>query len=208
MPRKPLCLGISGGSGSGKSWLAHFLKRRLGKRAVIVCQDWYYRDNGHLTEEQSKKLNFDHPKAIETPFLCKQLGELLSGRTIQAPRYDYARHARLPQTHAVEPAPLVIVDGLLILAEKRVRELIDLSVFIDVPADSRLVRRIRRDVEHRRVDLEETLRLYEHCVRPMHDRFIQPSAEHAAFIWRQDEDKAFPEDLLRTLLARLNGATA
>lgn len=201
--RKPICLGISGGSGSGKSWLAHFLKKRLGAAAVIVCQDWYYRDNGSLNAAASRKLNFDHPKAIETPLFCRQLERLLEGESVEAPRYDYATHARLKETRRVAPAPLVVVDGLLILAEKRLREYLDLSVYIEVPADERLLRRIRRDVEHRRVDLEETLRLYEHCVRPMQERFIAPSSEHATWIWRQLEDEGFPEDLLRTLEARL-----
>jgi uridine kinase len=207
-PAKPLCLAISGGSGSGKSWLAQFLKDKLGKRAVIVCQDWYYRDNAGLTDAESQKLNFDHPDSIEFPLFRTQLGRLLAGQTIEAPRYDYASHSRLKATQTVAPAPLIILDGLLILAEKRLRDVIDLSVFIEVPADERLVRRIRRDVEHRRVDLQETLRLYEHCVKPMHERFIAPSAAHATWIWRQVEDKRFPEDLLKTVRAKLDAVTA
>ncbi len=201
--RKSLCLGISGGSGSGKSWLAQFLLKSLGPKAVIVCADWYYKDNGHLSREEIKKLNFDHPKAIETGLLCRQVKALLQGVTMEAPCYDYQRSARLPETRIVESAPLVILDGLLILADKKIRELLDLSVYIESPSDERLIRRIRRDVEHRRVDLEETLRLYEHCVRPMHERYIAPSAAHATWIWRQQEDEGFPADLLATLRARL-----
>lgn len=202
----PLCVGIGGGSGSGKSWLAGFLKGKLGSRAVIVCQDWYYRDNGHISGEDAKKLNFDHPSAIERTLFSSQLSLLLSGRPIETPRYDYARHARLKQTVPVSPAEVVIVEGLLVLHEKRLRDLMDLSVFIDVPSDVRLVRRIRRDVEQRRVDLEETLRLYEHCVRPMHERFIQPSSRHAVLLWKQEEDRKFPQRLLRAVEARIGSS--
>src|SRR5262249_49575726 len=134
--------------------------------------------------------------------------QLLRGRPVDAPVYDYATHSRLPRTRRVEPAPLVILEGLLVLHERRLRELMECSVFIDVPSDVRLVRRIRRDVEHSRVDLEETLRLYEHCVRPMHERFIQPSSAHATWIWRQEEDRRFPADLLRSVEKRLSKAVA
>ncbi len=200
---KTICIGICGGSGSGKSWLADYIKRNLGERAEVVCQDWYYHDNSALSVEESRKLNFDHPSAIEIELLCRQLERLLAGTAIEAPRYDYARHARLPETRTIEPAPVIILDGLLILAEERLRRILDLSVYIEVPADVRLLRRLRRDSKDRRVDLEETLRLYEHCVRPMHERFIAPSAEHATWAWRQLEDKNFPQELLRVLQARL-----
>lgn len=203
---RPLCVGIGGGSGSGKSWLAGFLKGKLGSRAVVICQDWYYRDNGHLSEAEALKLNFDHPNSIERTLFSSQLSMLLSGRAIESPRYDYARHARLKQRVVVEPAPVVILEGLLVLHERRLRELMDISVFIDVPSDVRLLRRVRRDVEQRRVDLHETLRLYEHCVRPMHERFIQPSAAHAMHVWRQEEDRKFPQALLRAIEARIGSS--
>lgn len=202
----PLCVGIGGGSGCGKSWLAGFLKGKLGRRAVVVCQDWYYRDNAHVTEEEAQRLNFDHPNSIERSLLSSQLSLLLSGRAIETPRYDYARHARLKQKVLVEPADVVILEGLLVLHEKRLRELMDISVFIDVPSDIRLMRRIRRDVEQRRVDLNETLRLYEHCVRPMHERFIQPSAAHAVHVWNQADDRKFPQALLRAIEARVGSS--
>lgn len=197
------CLGIAGGSGSGKSWLAAQLTEHLDVSVAVVCQDWYYRDNGHLPESEALRLNFDHPDAIETPLFARQVKQLLSGEAIEAPVYDYATHARLPRTRRVEPAEVVIVDGLLVLHPPRLRALMDCSVFIDVPADIRLARRVRRDSVERRVDLQETLRLYEHCVRPMHERYIAPSAAHATWVWRQEEDRRFPERLLRELKKRL-----
>ena len=202
--RKPLCLGIGGGSGSGKSGLAHYVARRLGRRAVIVCQDWYYRDNGNLSIKQSRRLNFDHPSAIETPLLCRQLDGILGGKPIDAPRYDYATHARLKQTRVVEPAALVILEGLLVLHDKKLRDRMDCSVFIDVPDDLRLLRRIRRDVEHRRVNLEETLRLYEHCVRPMQMKFIGPAAARATFRWHQLDDDGFKDRVYNLIKKRLS----
>lgn len=198
-----ICVGIGGGSGSGKTWLATYLQSHLGAKCVVVSQDWYYRDNSRLTIEQSRKLNFDHPRAIETPLLESQLKHLLQGRPIRAPRYDYATHARLKRTRLVEPAPIVILEGLLVLHEKRLREHMDYSVYVDVPDDVRLVRRLHRDVEERRVDLKETLRIYDHCVRPMHRRFIEPSSAHATWVWRQLSDKRFPQELLKTIRTRL-----
>lgn len=207
MPRaavKPLCLGIAGGSGSGKSWLAARLMGQLQVPVTVVCQDWYYRHNGHLSDEEALALNFDHPDSIETPLFARHVRELLAGRVVDAPVYDYATHARLAQTRRVEPAPVVVVEGLLVLHPPRLRSLMDCSVFIEVPADIRLARRIRRDSVERRVDLNETLRLYEHCVRPMHERFIAPSAAHATWVWRQEEDAKFPDALVRALKKRLS----
>lgn len=204
MGNRPSCiLGVGGGSGSGKSWLANFLKQKLKDSAVILCQDWYYKDNGHLPPEEIKKLNVDHPSAIDTALFLRHLDRLRAGEVVEAPRYDYATHARLPEIHTVRPAPVVIVEGLFILHDPRLRKRLDVSVFIDFPDDLRLIRRVRRDVEHRRIDLEETLRLYEHCVRPMHHKFIQPSGARADHVWNQAEDRAFPGRLLKLVRARL-----
>jgi len=205
MKKRPYLIGLCGGSGSGKSWLSVFLREALGHKAVIVCQDWYYHDNAGLSAEESNRLNFDHPNAIETPLFYRQMRRLLSGESIEAPSYHYATHSRLPQTRLVEPKPIVIVEGLFVLHDKKVRDLFDLTVYIDVPDDERLLRRIRRDVEHRRVDLEETLRLYEHCVRPMHRKYILPSAAHADMRWDQFKEPSFPRKMLATVRAELRG---
>ncbi|MBI5631607.1 MAG: uridine kinase [Elusimicrobia bacterium] len=202
--RKPICLGIAGGSGSGKSWLARRLKESLGVPVSIICQDWYYHDNGGLSPEEGRKLNFDHPESIETSLLVSHLAELLAGRPVEAPRYDYATHSRLKQTRKVEPAPVLILEGLFTLQAPRLRGLMEWAVYIQAPDDVRLMRRIRRDSRERRVDLEETLRLYEHCVKPMHDIHVAPSAAHATWVWRQAEDKDFPGRLTALLRERLS----
>ena len=203
--RKPrVVLGIAGGSGSGKSWLAREVAAAFAGRSTVICHDWYYKHNGHLSEEESKKLNFDHPSALETALMCRQLDRLAEGEAVEAPIYDYASHTRLKETRPVEPAPLLILDGILILHESSLRERMNLSVFIEVPDDVRLVRRVRRDTIERRVDLHETLRLYEEFVRPMHHRFVGPSSHHASWIWSQLEDRRFPSLLIADLKRRLD----
>ncbi len=206
--RPPVLLGIAGGSGSGKSWLAHRVVEAFRGRAAIVCHDWYYKHNAGLSPEESLKLNFDHPSALESSLLGRHLDRLASGEAVDAPVYDYATHARLPQTRRVEPRELIVLDGILILGEKALRERLTVSVFIEVPDDIRLSRRVRRDCRERRVDLEETLRLYEEFVRPMHRRYVAPSAKHATWIWSQLDDKRFPDLLIRDLERRLSAAQA
>ncbi|MFA6029882.1 MAG: uridine kinase [Elusimicrobiota bacterium] len=206
MKRKngPIIVGVTGGSASGKSRLSKYLKRRLGARASVLCMDWYYRDRAGLSDEQMKRVNFDHPLAIETPLLLRHLDLLCSGQPVHAPTYHYASHSRTGENRLVDPAPVLIIDGLFALCEPRVRARLDISVYIDVPADIRLVRRIRRDVEERGVGLEETLRLYEHCVRPMHEKFVGASAKGADFVWPQLKDDGFRKRLLDLIRKRLD----
>ena len=202
--RRPVVLGVTGGSGSGKSRLAAYLKEGLGGRAAVVCQDWYYRNNQGVKGSAREALNFDHPKALETSLCVKQLDRLLRGETVRAPVYDYATHSRIAETREVHPEPLIIVEGLFVLHEPALRRRLDLSVFIDVPDDMRLLRRVRRDSIERRVDLEETLRLYENFVRPMHRRFIAPSARHASWVWPQLDDEAYKKRLLNVIKKRIS----
>lgn len=203
--RKPrVVLGVAGGSGSGKSWLAQAVAAAFPKEATVVCHDWWYRHNGDLSDAEAAKLNFDHPRSLETALMCRQLDALMAGKTIEAPVYDYSTHSRLKKTRTVEPSPLIVIDGILVLADKALRERMTVSVFIEVPDDVRLVRRVRRDCTERRVDLEETLRLYEHCVRPMHQRYVEPSSHHATWIWSQLDDKTFPGLLIKDLRRRLD----
>lgn len=202
--RAPLVLGITGGSGSGKSRLAAYIKEGLHGHAAVVCQDWYYRNNNGASGDAREALNFDHPRALETSLCVRQLDMLRKGRAVQAPVYDYATHTRIGETREVRPEPLVIVEGLFVLHEPALRRRLDLSVFIDVPDDMRLLRRVRRDTLERRVDLEETLRLYERFVRPMHARFIAPSARHATWRWPQLDQERFKAKILHSIQKRLH----
>jgi len=193
-PRPRVVLGIAGGSGSGKSVLAHAVAAAFPGRSTVVCHDWYYKDNSRLTPEEIRKLNVDHPNSLETSLLRRHLDRLLAGEAVDAPTYDYATHARLPETRRVEPRPLIILDGILILGEKELRDKMTVSVFIDVPDDIRLMRRVRRDCRERRIDLEETLSLYEDFVRPK-KRFRAPDArERAAFADLLARLEALPDD--------------
>jgi uridine kinase len=191
--RASIILGIAGGTGSGKSWLAGFVQRELGSRAVIVSQDWYYKDYPALGAKARRALNFDHPRAFDTPLLIAHLEGLRRGEAIEAPQYDYATHKRVPRARRLEPAPLIILEGILVLHHAAVCRRLDHSVFVDMPADVRLIRRIRRDATERSIPADETLRLYETFARPMHERFVQPSAAHAEHVWRALEDVRFPK---------------
>jgi uridine kinase len=198
-------LGIAGGSGSGKSWLAKAVAEAFAGRSTVICHDWYYKNHGKMAEDDRRKLNFDHPESLESSLMYRQLARLIAGEAVEAPIYEYATHSRLKETRRVEPKELLILDGILILHEKELRDLMTLSVFIDAPDDIRLMRRVRRDCKERNVDLEETLRLYEDFVRPMHHRFVVPSSHYATWIWSQLDDRKFPELLVQDLQRRLDG---
>jgi uridine kinase len=204
-----LVLGIAGGSGSGKSWLAKAVAAAFPGRSTVVCHDWYYKNHARMHDEAARrKLNFDHPDSLDSSLMRLQLDALIAGEAVDAPIYEYATHSRLAETRRVEPQELLILDGILILHEKELRDRMTLSVFIDAPDDVRLMRRVRRDCKERQVDLDETLRLYEDYVRPMHHRYVIPSSHHATWIWSQLDDKKFPDLLIRDLERRLDGKIA
>jgi uridine kinase len=199
---RTLLVGIAGGTGSGKSWLADFLAERLPGLTARFQEDWYYLDNSGLDEAAAARLNFDHPAAIETPALLRDLDALRAGHAVRTPKYDYATHARLAEATLVEPAPVILLDGLFVLHRPALRRRLDIGVFVDVPADVRLIRRLRRDIDVRRIPAEETLRLWESFVHPMHERFVAPSARHATHLWRPKADAAFPRRLCAEIKRR------
>jgi uridine kinase len=196
---KTVIVGVAGGTGSGKTKLSNYLLGALGKRATLISHDWYYHDRGGLSEPERLKLNFDHPKALDTGLFVRHLQDLKNRAAVEAPRYDYATHKRLASTVPAAHADMILVEGLFILHEERIRQLLDLSVFVDVPADVRLLWRIRRDTHERGVPLEETLRIYEKFARPAHERYIQPSARFATTVWTPLTDKTFPARFRRQL---------
>jgi len=180
---RPIVLGVAGGSGSGKSTVVQGLVHRLGRDAVtVLCHDAFYRDLSHLAPDERERVNFDHPDSLETDLLVADLGRLLEGATVHVPSYDFTTHTRRPAKRAVEPAPVVIVDGVLVLAERRLRELMDLKVFVDTAPDVRLARRLRRDVVERGRNAASVLDQYETTVRPMHLALVEPSKGHADIV--------------------------
>lgn len=182
---RPVVIGIAGGSGSGKSTVLDRLLDGLGDDSVdvsILDHDAYYVDLAHRSPEERAGFNFDHPDALETGMLVEQLDRLIGGSPVEKPIYDFTTHTRTERTETVEPAPVVIVEGILVLAEPDLVERMDIRIFIDADDDIRLIRRIRRDMEDRGRSLESVMSQYEKTVRPMHIEFVEPSKRKADII--------------------------
>ncbi len=184
MPTKrPFVVGIAGGSGSGKTTITRSLAASLGlDQIVLIEQDCYYRDLVELTYEERTKVNFDHPDALELELLLDHIDGLRDGRAISKPRYDFERHVRATESDLVGPQPVLLIEGILVLADARLRERMDLKIFVDTDADLRVIRRIRRDLEHRGRTFDQIRRQYYDTVRPMHIAFVEPSKRHADVI--------------------------
>lgn len=179
----PFLIGVAGGSGSGKTTFCRMLFGAvpLGV-AVILEHDDYYRCLGHVPLEQRLQRNFDHPDTLDTELFVAHLHALKAGRAIEAPQYDYALSSRLPATKRIEPHPVVLVDGMLVLADERLPAQFDLCVFVEAADDLRYQRRLARDVEYRRFTPEQVFAQYHATVKPMHDQFVAPSRERADVI--------------------------
>lgn len=175
-------IGISGGSGSGKTTLAMNIVERFQGLAVVLSQDSYYKDQGHLTQAQRAQLNFDHPDAIDFVLLRQHILALKEGRAIEQPIYNFSTHAREAEVRTIQPAPILIVEGILLLAIPQMRELFDLKVYVDTDGDIRLLRRIERDMAMRGRNLSSVRDQYLTSVKPMHDLYVEPSKQHADMI--------------------------
>jgi uridine kinase len=180
---KPLTIGVAGGSGSGKSTVVARLVEAVGQENVaLLPHDAYYREYNHLTIEERRRNNWDHPDALETELLVEQLRQLVAGEPIARPIYDFASYSRLPECETIEPRPVVIVDGILILLEPSLRDLLDIKVYVDTDADIRLIRRLQRDLVERGRRLSAVIEQYVKTVRPMHLEFVEPSKRYADLI--------------------------
>ena len=184
MPKQqgPLIIGVVGGSGSGKTTVARAILASAGVPAAFIDQDAYYKDLAHLTLDERRQVNFDHPDALDNDLLVDHLKELAGGRAIEKPTCDFAAHTRAAETVRIEPAPIVLVDGILLFNEPRIRELLDIKVFVDVADDIRFIRRMLRDVAERGRTVEDVVRQYLATVRPMHIEFVEPSKRWADVI--------------------------
>lgn len=172
-------VGVCGGSASGKSRLARQLFESYSGRATIISQDDYYHDSRHLSEYERSIKNYDHPDAIDLDMLYENLAGLKSGLSVEAPRYCFESHGRLPVSKKLSPTDIIIVEGLFVFERPELRGLLDLKVFLTVDHDVRLIRRIRRDVEERGRSLESVLNQYVATTKPMHDKFIEPASQYA-----------------------------
>ena len=181
--KTPVIIGIAGGTGSGKTTVARAIYDRVGKdRIEWISHDSYYRNFDGLGPEERQRINFDHPDSLETELLIRQLDVLCKGASVEVPVYDFATYSRKTETHRVEPRKVIIVEGILVLAEADLRKRIDIKLFVDTPADIRFMRRLVRDVETRGRTLQSVVQQYMTSVRPMHEEFVEPSKRYADLI--------------------------
>jgi uridine kinase len=203
---RPTIIGVAGGSGSGKTTVVREIVRAMGPSNVaVIHHDSYYRDEPR-TLAPDGSINFDHPDSLETELLAAHLAQLARGEAIAIPVYDFKTHRRLERTEPVEPARVIIVDGLLIFAERALRDLMDIKVFVDADADQRLMRRLRRDIKERGRDLDSVLEQYRETVRPMHLEFVEPSKRWADIIIPRGGHNRVALDMLITKVRALVGA--
>ena len=191
-----MVIGIAGGTGSGKTTLTLGLKERFGDAVSILYHDSYYKRHDELPFEERCKLNYDHPDAFDTPLLVSDLRALCRGETVFSPTYDYTVHNRAAETVEVQPAPVVLVEGILIFAEPALRELMDIKIFVDTDADVRILRRIMRDVKKRGRSLDSVVQQYLTTVKPMHEQFVEPSKRYADLIVPEGGKNAVAMDMI------------
>jgi uridine kinase len=183
MLSRPLTIGVVGGTGSGKTTVARSIYDALsGVDAVLVDQDAYYKDLAHLPLEERRRVNFDHPDAFDTDLMVEQIRRLQQHEAVEKPTYDYVAHTRAAATVRVEPRDVILVEGILLFADRRLRELFDIKIFVDVEGDVRFIRRLMRDVAERGRTLENVVQQYLTTVRPMHLEFVEPTKRYADVI--------------------------
>lgn len=177
-----LIIGIAGGSGSGKSTFTNRIKKRFGDDVVVLYHDNYYRRQDGIPFEQRVTVNYDHPDSLETDLLVEHLKELKAGRAIDCPVYDYSLHNRSDEVIRIEPKPVILVEGILLLADERIRDLLDIKIYVEADADERILRRISRDVEERGRDLNGIIKQYLTTVKPMHYLYVEPTRSKADIV--------------------------
>ena len=182
MENKFLVIGIAGGTGSGKTTLMKNIINRFGDVVTVLSHDNYYRRHDELTYEERCRINYDEPAALETDLMAYHLDLLRKGEAIRCPVYDFTQHNRSDETITVEPKSVIIVEGILIFENEPLRDLMDIRIFVDTDADVRLCRRIKRDVNKRGRTLESVLTQYQETVKPMHEKYVEPSKKYADIV--------------------------
>ncbi len=197
--KRPLVIGIAGGSGSGKTSVTKAIYDVFKEKAVVVIeQDYYYKDQSHLKFEDRLATNYDHPLAFDNDLLIDHLHQLLNRQVIEKPVYDYEIHTRSPEKITIEPQDVIIVEGILVLEDERLRELMDIKLFVDTDSDLRIIRRILRDINERGRSIESVVEQYLSVVRPMHNQFIEPTKRYADIIIPEGGQNQVAIDLMVT----------
>lgn len=201
---RPLLIGIAGGTGSGKTSVTRAILDALPSESVAVLEhDSYYKDQSHLSFEERLHTNYDHPFAFDTPLLIEHLQLLEGGCSINKPVYSFVQHTRLPESQAVSSRPVVILEGILILEDQRIRDLLDIKVYVDTDADVRIIRRIVRDIQERGRTLESVVDQYLSVVRPMHMQFVEPTKRYADIIIPEGAHNTVAIDILVSKIRHL-----
>lgn len=183
MNNKPIIIGVAGGSGSGKTTVANEIYRQFPEHSILMIeQDAYYKDQADLPMEKRLKTNYDHPLAFDNDLLIHQLQALMSGSAVQKPVYDYANHTRSNEVISILPRDVIILEGIMILEDSRLRDLMDIKLFVDTDSDMRIIRRLMRDIKERGRTIDSVIDQYTSVVRPMHLQFIEPTKRYADII--------------------------
>jgi uridine kinase len=206
---KPLVIGIAGGSGSGKSTVARKVGEAIsGSSVAFLDMDAYYRNFAHLPMEERKRVNWDHPDAFDMTLFAQQVRQLSAGGAIDKPTYDFVSHTRSAKTARIEPADVLVLDGILLFVDETMRSLCDVKVFVDADADIRLIRRLRRDVQKRGRTLDDVIAQYLETVHPMHLQFVEPSKRYAdVIVPRGGHNSIAIEMIVAKIHHRLRGRT-
>ncbi len=201
-----LIIGIAGGTGCGKTTVVNQIVNELPENEVcVISQDSYYKDTSHLAYEERVKINFDHPQSIDFELLGQHLTALRKGETIEQPVYSFVEHNRTSETVSTAPSKVIIVEGILILTNPKIREMFDIKIYVQTDSDERLIRRLKRDIAERGRDMDEVLDRYQNTLKPMHQQFIDPTKEFADLIIPNNNYNNVAIDIVRTIIKeRLN----
>ncbi|CAI3378631.1 uridine kinase [Enterococcus cecorum] len=200
--KKPIIIGVSGGSGSGKTSVSRAIFNNFPNHSIMMLEhDSYYKDQSHLSFEERLKTNYDHPFAFDTDLLIEHLEKLLNYETIEKPVYDYVAHTRSTETVIQEPKEVIILEGILILEDKRLRDLMDIKIYVDTDDDIRIIRRIKRDMVERGRTLDSIIDQYLSVVKPMYHQFIEPTKRYADVIVPEGGENHVAIDLINTKVA-------
>ena len=201
--RKICVLGVAGGSASGKTTIINKIKDYFGNDIAVISHDNYYKAHYDMPFEERCKLNYDHPDSFESDRMAEDVRRLIKGHSIEMPVYDYCVHNRSDKTITVDPKSVIIMEGILILENRELRDLMDIKIYVDTDADERLMRRIRRDMENRGRSIESIIEQYSNTVKPMHEEFVEPSKKYADVIIPRGGENAAGIDILITYLTKM-----